>query len=218
MARPAMADSRRIVWLLGAGTAVATIASGVIFYTHDLALAKAMFWIFIPAIYFYIGPVLRTAQQSRAVPYARDVLRDHAVPCQRRQPRDRPPAHRNLERLVRAESRDATPPHCAWRCCASCRRDCGRRCTTSSRRAIWKRIRCGRAPSRTDSPDTAPAGPSASLCTCRSASPRRLRTRPPVPHRTQERAQALRRILLVSCCIAAKRGRQHDRIVRRHAP
>jgi MFS family permease len=56
MARPAMADSRRIVWLLGGGTAVATIASGVIFYTHDLALAKAMFWIYIPAIYFYIGP------------------------------------------------------------------------------------------------------------------------------------------------------------------
>jgi MFS family permease len=56
MARPAMADSRRIVWLLGAGTAIATIASGVIFYTHDLALAKAMFWIYIPAIYFYIGP------------------------------------------------------------------------------------------------------------------------------------------------------------------
>jgi predicted MFS family arabinose efflux permease len=56
MARPAMADSRRIVWLLGAGTAIATIASGVIFYTHDLALAKIMFWIFIPAIYFYIGP------------------------------------------------------------------------------------------------------------------------------------------------------------------
>ena len=32
------------------------LASGVIFYTHDLALAKAMFWIYIPAIYFYIGP------------------------------------------------------------------------------------------------------------------------------------------------------------------
>src|SRR4029077_17275983 len=56
MGRPAMADSRRIVWLMGAGTAVATLASGVIFYTHDLALAKAMFWIYIPAIYFYIGP------------------------------------------------------------------------------------------------------------------------------------------------------------------
>ena len=56
MGRPAMADSRRVVWLMGAGTAVATLASGVIFYTHNLALAKAMFWIYIPAIYFYIGP------------------------------------------------------------------------------------------------------------------------------------------------------------------
>ena len=56
MARPIMADSRRIVWLLGAGIGVATLASGVAYYTHDLALAKAMFWIFIPSIYFYIGP------------------------------------------------------------------------------------------------------------------------------------------------------------------
>ena len=56
MARPMMADSRRIVWLLGAGIGVATLASGVAYYTHDLALAKAMFWIFIPSIYFYIGP------------------------------------------------------------------------------------------------------------------------------------------------------------------
>jgi MFS family permease len=56
MARPVMADSRRIMWLLAAGTGVATIASGVAYYTRDLAVAKAMFWIFIPAIYFYIGP------------------------------------------------------------------------------------------------------------------------------------------------------------------
>ncbi len=56
MARPVMADSRRIMWLLAAGTAIATFASGVAYYTRDLALAKAMFWIFIPAIYFYIGP------------------------------------------------------------------------------------------------------------------------------------------------------------------
>jgi MFS family permease len=56
MGLPAMADSRRIVWLLGAGTFIATLASGVIYYTHDLALAKLMFWIYIPSIYFYIGP------------------------------------------------------------------------------------------------------------------------------------------------------------------
>jgi predicted MFS family arabinose efflux permease len=56
MGLPAMADSRRIVWLLGVGTFIATLASGVIYYTHDLALAKLMFWIYIPSIYFYIGP------------------------------------------------------------------------------------------------------------------------------------------------------------------
>jgi MFS family permease len=56
MGHPAMADSKRIVWLLGAGTFIATVASGVIYYTHDLGLARIMFWIYIPAIYFYIGP------------------------------------------------------------------------------------------------------------------------------------------------------------------
>jgi MFS family permease len=56
MARNTMADSRRIVWLLGAGIGIATLASWVAYYTRDLALAKAMFWIFIPSIYFYIGP------------------------------------------------------------------------------------------------------------------------------------------------------------------
>jgi predicted MFS family arabinose efflux permease len=57
MARPYyMEDPRRIVRLLGAGIGIATIASGVIFWTHSLQLAKWMFWIFVPAIYFYIGP------------------------------------------------------------------------------------------------------------------------------------------------------------------
>jgi MFS family permease len=51
-----MADSRRIVWLLGIGIGIATLASGVIYYTRDLLLTKIMFWIFIPSIYFYIGP------------------------------------------------------------------------------------------------------------------------------------------------------------------
>jgi predicted MFS family arabinose efflux permease len=56
MARSTMVDARRIVWLLAAGTGIATVASGVVYYTRDLAVAKAMLWIFIPAIYFYIGP------------------------------------------------------------------------------------------------------------------------------------------------------------------
>jgi MFS family permease len=56
MARPAMADAKHIMWLLGAGTFVATIASGVAYWTRDLEVARISFWIFIPAIYFYIGP------------------------------------------------------------------------------------------------------------------------------------------------------------------
>jgi predicted MFS family arabinose efflux permease len=56
MARRGMADARRIVWLLGGGIGIGTLASGMLYYTHDLAVAKAMLWIFIPSIYFYIGP------------------------------------------------------------------------------------------------------------------------------------------------------------------
>jgi MFS family permease len=51
-----MSDPRRIVRLMGVGIGIATLASGVIFWTHSLELARWMFWIFVPAIYFYIGP------------------------------------------------------------------------------------------------------------------------------------------------------------------
>ena len=56
IARPWFSDPRRIVWLLGWGIGLATIPSIIIYYTHSLALTKAMLWIFVPAIYFYIGP------------------------------------------------------------------------------------------------------------------------------------------------------------------
>jgi MFS family permease len=49
-------DCRRIVWLLGAGIGFATIPSFIVYYTHSLELTRAMLWIFVPAIYFYIGP------------------------------------------------------------------------------------------------------------------------------------------------------------------
>ncbi|HET7755909.1 MAG TPA: hypothetical protein VFK87_01505, partial [Steroidobacteraceae bacterium] len=56
MAHGSMSNARRIVWLLAAGIGIATVASGVVYYTRDLGVAKAMLWIFIPSIYFYIGP------------------------------------------------------------------------------------------------------------------------------------------------------------------
>ncbi len=56
LSRPSMANPQRVVWLLAGGIAFATIPSVIAYGTHSLWLCKAMFCIFIPAIYFYIGP------------------------------------------------------------------------------------------------------------------------------------------------------------------
>ncbi len=62
LARPRFADPRRVLLLLSAGVGLATIPSFIAYQTHSLALAKAMFWLFIPAIYFYIGPTMALVQ------------------------------------------------------------------------------------------------------------------------------------------------------------
>jgi predicted MFS family arabinose efflux permease len=62
LSRPAMADPRRVVWLLAAGVGLTTIPSFIAYWTHSLMVAKAMFWLFIPAIYFYIGPCMGLMQ------------------------------------------------------------------------------------------------------------------------------------------------------------
>jgi MFS family permease len=56
LSRRSMADPRRVMWLLAAGIALATIPSIVAYFTHSLRVAELMFCCFIPAIYFYIGP------------------------------------------------------------------------------------------------------------------------------------------------------------------
>jgi hypothetical protein len=56
LSRPSMADPRRVVWLMAGIIALATIPSIVAYWTHSLIVTKVMFWLFIPAIYFYIGP------------------------------------------------------------------------------------------------------------------------------------------------------------------
>ncbi len=56
LGRPFMYDPRRVVIFLGCGIAFGTVPSIVIFWTHSLELTKIMFWLFIPCIYFYIGP------------------------------------------------------------------------------------------------------------------------------------------------------------------
>jgi MFS family permease len=57
LSRPAMADPRRVMWFLCAGIALTTIPSLIAYWTHELWLCKVMFWLFIPGIYFYLGPV-----------------------------------------------------------------------------------------------------------------------------------------------------------------
>jgi hypothetical protein len=58
MARPYMVSPRRVLWMLAAVIGFATIPSIVVFWTRDLWVAKLMFWIYIPAIYFFIGPCM----------------------------------------------------------------------------------------------------------------------------------------------------------------
>ena len=62
LSKPSFIDPRRIVYLLAAVTGLATIPSIIAYYTHSLPLATAMWWIFIPAIYFYIGPAFALGQ------------------------------------------------------------------------------------------------------------------------------------------------------------
>ncbi len=62
MALRAMSDPKRILWLMAAVVGVTTIPSFIAFYTRDLTVATVCLWIFVPAIYFYIGPSLGLLQ------------------------------------------------------------------------------------------------------------------------------------------------------------
>ena len=62
LSRPWMVDPKRVVALLGAGVGLATIPSFIAYWTQSLWVAKSMFWVFIPAIYFYIGPAMGLMQ------------------------------------------------------------------------------------------------------------------------------------------------------------
>ncbi len=65
-ARPTMLDPRRVCWVLAGGVGLATIPSIVAYWTHSLLVARVMFWLFIPAIYFYIGPCMALVQNLAA--------------------------------------------------------------------------------------------------------------------------------------------------------
>jgi predicted MFS family arabinose efflux permease len=60
--RPSYTDPRKVLRLLAGVTALATVPSIYAYYTHSLQTATVMWWIFIPAIYFYIGPSMSLLQ------------------------------------------------------------------------------------------------------------------------------------------------------------
>ena len=62
LTKSSFASPKRVTQLLSVVTALATIPSFIAYYTHSLPLATAMLWIFIPAIYFYIGPAFAMVQ------------------------------------------------------------------------------------------------------------------------------------------------------------
>ena len=94
LGRPFMYDPRRVVWFLASGITLATIPSIIIFWTHSLALTQAMFWIFIPFIYFYIGPGFGLLNNLSPPRMRAQFCAVVAAAGQRRQPRRRAAAGR----------------------------------------------------------------------------------------------------------------------------
>jgi hypothetical protein len=62
MALKTMREPKSILWLMAVVVGVTTVPSFIAFFTHDLSVATVCLWIFVPAIYFYIGPSLGLLQ------------------------------------------------------------------------------------------------------------------------------------------------------------
>jgi predicted MFS family arabinose efflux permease len=62
MARRAAADPRYVARLLAGVTALTTIPSILVYWVASESAATVLLWIFVPAVYFYIGPILGLLQ------------------------------------------------------------------------------------------------------------------------------------------------------------
>ncbi len=62
MSRPAARDPRYIVRLLAVVVAVTTVPSVLAYAVRSTAAAQACLWLFVPGVYFYIGPILGVLQ------------------------------------------------------------------------------------------------------------------------------------------------------------
>jgi MFS family permease len=56
LSHPAMTDPRRVMVFLGVSIGLCTVVSFGAYWTRDPALTRLLLWIYVPAIYFYIGP------------------------------------------------------------------------------------------------------------------------------------------------------------------
>ena len=56
VAQRSMIDPRRVVWLMGVVIGMATVVSWFLYTSRSIDTIETLLWVFIPAIYFYIGP------------------------------------------------------------------------------------------------------------------------------------------------------------------
>jgi predicted MFS family arabinose efflux permease len=68
MGRPAARDPRYVARLLAWVTALTTIPSIFLYWVTSQSAATALLWIFVPSVYFYIGPVLGLLQNVVPAP------------------------------------------------------------------------------------------------------------------------------------------------------
>ena len=62
MAQRAAADPRYVTRLLGWVTALTTVPSMLLYWVVSERAAVLLLWVFVPAVYFYIGPILGLLQ------------------------------------------------------------------------------------------------------------------------------------------------------------
>ncbi len=62
MGRPAAADPRHVVRVLAVVVAVCTVPSFLAYWVSSPQIARVQLWLFIPGVYFYIGPILGVLQ------------------------------------------------------------------------------------------------------------------------------------------------------------
>jgi len=64
MSRPAATSPQHITRLLAWVTALTTVPSLLLFVVHSEQLTRLLLWIFVPSVYFYIGPILGLLQNA----------------------------------------------------------------------------------------------------------------------------------------------------------